>query len=207
MNLSEPWLVLEQPTDLALLRVLVRVTRSLSGRELGRLASMPNTTASRRLNTLAQQGLVKVQEAPPALLYTFNREHVLAEPVESLFRAHEELEQRLRREVASWQVAPFHVSLFGSAARRDGGPTSDIDIFIIRPASVSQDDAVWRAQLGRLGELILAWTGNRLGLSEVPQGQLRRLTRERPPVVRDLLRDAVTVAGPMPSVLFARAST
>jgi hypothetical protein len=48
---------------------------------------------------------------------------------------------------------------------------------------------------------VLAWTGNHAGLSEVSETDVRRLRRERPPVVEELRRDAITVAGPEPAEL------
>lgn len=105
----------------------------------------------------------------------------------------------MRAEISEWEIAPAHASIFGSAARGDGDTRSDIDIFVVRSARVSEDDPRWRAQLERLSDHVYAWTGNHLGLSEVSAADLRRLRRERPPVVEELRRDAITLAGPAPS--------
>jgi hypothetical protein len=48
---------------------------------------------------------------------------------------------------------------------------------------------------------VLAWTGNHAGLSEISETDTRRLRRERPPIVEELGRDAITIAGPEPSKL------
>jgi predicted nucleotidyltransferase len=129
-------------------------------------------------------------------LYTFNREHLAAPAIEQLAGIRTELERRLRTEIAAWQVAPTQVSLFGSAARGDGDARSDIDIFIVRPARVLEGDLRWRAQLERLSDHVYAWTGNNVGFSEVSAADARRLRREHPPVVKELRRDAITLAGP-----------
>jgi predicted nucleotidyltransferase len=89
----------------------------------------------------------------------------------------------LHGEVAGWQLAPVHLSIFGSAARGDGNTASDIDMFVIRPRDVSDDDQRWREQLARLSDHVFAWTGNHAGLSEVSETEMRRLRCERPPVV------------------------
>jgi len=52
-----------------------------------------------------------------------------------------------------------------------------------------------------LSDRVYAWTGNHLALSEVSAADVRRLRRERPPVVEELRRDAITLAGPEPSEL------
>jgi DNA-binding transcriptional ArsR family regulator len=186
------------------LRVLRGTTRPLTGREVARLVragSQPAVNAS--LRRLSEEGLVHAEEAGNAYLYTLNREHLAAPAVQLLADIWPELLRRLRDEIADWQVAPVHLSIFGSAARGDGGTASDIDLFVVRPGDVPDDDARWRDQLDRLADHVLAWTGNHAGLSEVSERDVRRLRRERPPVVGELSRDAITIAGPEPAELFA----
>jgi DNA-binding transcriptional ArsR family regulator len=202
MDLSRPWAPIRSPIDMEVLRVLRRTTRPLTGREVARLvrAGSPPTDNSSP-SRLSDEGLVRVEEAGNAYLYTLNREHLAAPAVELLADVWTELERRLRDEVAGWQVAPVHVSIFGSAARGDGDTASDIDIFVIRPPDVPDDDPEWRGQLDQLSDHVLAWTGNHVGLSEVSEADVRRLRRERPPVVAELSREAITIAGPEPAEL------
>ena len=53
-------------------------------------------------------------------LYTLNRQHLAAPAIELLADLRAEFQRRLRDEVAGWQVAPIHLSIFGSAARGAG---------------------------------------------------------------------------------------
>jgi len=145
-------------------------------------------------------------EAGNAYLYTFNREHLGAPSVELLAGVRSELERRLRAEITDWAIAPVHASLFGSAARGDGDVRSDIDIFVVRPTRVSADDPGWRGQLERLSDHVYDWTGNHAGLSEVSATDMRRLRRERPPIVEELRREAITLAGPAPTELLGAAA-
>lgn len=202
MNISRPWALIRSPIDMEVLLVLRGITRPLTGREVARLVragSQPAVNAA--LRRLAEEGLVRAEEAGNAYLYTFNREHLAAPAVELLAGIRSELECRLRAEVAEWEIAPAHASIFGTAARGEGGTRSDIDVFVVRPARVPEDDPRWRAQLERLADRVYAWTGNHVGLSEVSAADVRRLRRERPPVVDELRRDAITLAGPAPGEL------
>jgi len=202
MNLSRPWALLRSPIDMEVLLVLRGTTRPLTGREVARLVragSQPAVNAV--LRRLAGEGVVRSEEAGNAYLYTLNREHLGAPAIELLAGIRMELERRLRAEIAQWQVAPVHVSLFGSAARGDGDAGSDVDVFVVRPVSVAEDDPRWRAQLERLSDHVYVWTGNHAGLSEVSAADVRRLRRERPPVIEELRRDAITLAGPEPTRL------
>lgn len=179
------------------LRVLRRTTRALTGRQVARLVrtgSQP--TVNSALRRLTVEGIVHAEEAGSAYLYALNREHLAAPAVELLADLRSELERRLRAELAEWEIAPVHASIFGSAARGDGDPLSDVDVLIVRPRTVDDEDPRWREQLARLSDRILAWTGNHAGLSEVSEDDVRRLQRERPPIVDELRRDAITIAGP-----------
>jgi predicted nucleotidyltransferase len=183
--------------------VLHGTTRPLTGREVARLVragSQPTVNAA--LRRLAEDGLVRATEAGNAYLYTLNREHLGAPAIELLAGIRAEFERRLRAEIAAWKVAPAHLSLFGSAARGQGDTRSDIDVFVVRPPRVSEREPRWRAQLERLSDRIYTWTGNHVGLSEISATDIRRLRRERPPVVEELRRDAITLAGPDLAELF-----
>jgi predicted nucleotidyltransferase len=196
MDISRPWALIRSPIDMEVLLVLRGTTRPLTGREVARLVragSQPAVNAV--LRRLATEGVVHAEEAGNAYLYTLNREHLAVPALEQLLGIRSELERRLRAEIADWEIAPAHASIFGSAARGEGDTHSDIDLFVVRPARVAEDDPRWRAQLERLSSRVYGWTGNHVGLSELSAADVRRLRRERPPVVEELRRDAITLAG------------
>ena len=147
------------------------------------------------LTGLVEHGLVDRQEAGKAYLYTLNREHLAAPAVEVLAGMRAELLSRLRRAIAEWDVVPIHVSLFGSAARREGDATSDIDLFVVRPDEVSEDDSRWRAQIDELAAQVVRWTGNHAGIAEAADRETKRLRKDRPPIVAQLSNDAIVLSG------------
>ncbi|MGI8461924.1 MAG: helix-turn-helix domain-containing protein [Solirubrobacterales bacterium] len=195
MDLSKPSAVISSSLDAAVLSVLAGTTDRFTGREVARLAGRPPSSVQRALDRLVGQGLVNAREAGRAVLYKLNREHLAADAVIALAELRVELLRHLREEIGSWTVKPDHASLFGSAARGDGDTSSDIDLFVVRPAAVDEDDRRWRAQLDRLAERVHAWPGNHAGIAEVSAEEVERLRRERPAVVNDLHRDAVELAG------------
>ncbi len=133
VDLSRPWALIRSPIDMEVVLVLRGTTRPLTGREVARLVragSQPTVNAS--LRRLAEEGLVHAEEAGNAYLYTFNRQHLAAPALEQLAGIRSELERRLRTEIAEWEIAPTHASIFGSAARGDGDNSSDIDVFVVR---------------------------------------------------------------------------
>jgi hypothetical protein len=188
------------------LEVLAGTTKPLTGRQVARLASHGSDRGVRlALARLAEQGLVDTLDAPPAVLYTLNRDHIASPVVLALAGLRAALRERLRDALARWEIPPAHASLFGSAARGEGDAQSDIDLFVVRPETVDADDPPWRDQLDALHQDVERWTGNRAGISEVGEDELVRLSAERPPIVEDLERDGVTLAGRDVRRLFAAA--
>jgi predicted nucleotidyltransferase len=196
MDLARPYTAVSASLDTTVLAVLARTTLPLTGREIARLAGRSSHSGVREaLNRLSEHGLVDRKEAGRAWLYTLNREHLAAPAVEMLAAMRSTLLEHLRAVFAGWKIKPMHASLFGSAARGDGGTTSDIDLFLVRPKEVDEDDTVWIAQRDDLAVRIRRWTGNHAGIAEVGEEELRRLGAKAPPIVEELRKDAIALHG------------
>jgi predicted nucleotidyltransferase len=198
MNLSRPYTALMGGAlQGEVLSVLAGTTRPLTGRQIARLASHGSDRGLRlALNRLAEQGLVDAFDAPPSVLYSLNRDHIAAPIALELADLRAELFRRLRTAIAEWQMPAVHASMFGSAARGAGDASSDIDLLVVRPQNVGSEDPTWRGQLHDLTVAVERWTGNHAGISEVGEEELSELASKRPPVVEELERDAITLAGP-----------
>jgi predicted nucleotidyltransferase len=147
------------------------------------------------LNRLVEHGLVDRQEAGRALLYSLNREHLAAPAVDVLAGMRAELLNRIRQAIQGWKIVPVSVLLFGSTARGDGSTSSDVDLFVVRPNDVAEEDAAWRAQVDDLATQVERWTGNHAGIAESGEAELGRLREEEPPIVAELRSDAIVLAG------------
>lgn len=182
--------------------MLAGTSRPLTGREIAKLLGrQSHSGVGDALRRLVGQGLVQQEEAGRAFLFTLNREHLAAGAAEHLFDLRVELLHRIRDSVETWEIAPAHLSLFGSAARGDGGVDSDIDLFVVRPQEIDQQDEVWREQLDLIARQAEAWTGNPVRIVEVGGGEIQRLREARPTIVEELRADAIALAGPEASVL------
>lgn len=196
MDVSNPFIALMPSLDSAVLTVLARTTRPRTGREIAGVAGRSPAGVRSVLERLVEQGLVDSERAGRAYVYTLNRDHLAAAAVEALASLRARLLDRLREEIAGWEVPPAHASLFGSAARGDGDSSSDVDLFVVRPRDTDEEDATWRAQLDSLAEGVRRWTGNNAGIAELSTDQLASLMERRPPVLKELDADAITLAGP-----------
>lgn len=202
MDVARPYTALCPTLDSGVLSVLAGTTRPLTGREVARLLGRSSHSGVVGvLNRLAEQGVVDRAEAGRALLFTLNREHLVAGAVDVLAGMRAELLRRLRDAIAGWEIPPVHVCMFGSAARGEGGLDSDIDLFVVRPGAVPEEDARWREQLDELARRVVRWTGNRAGIAEVSEAEIERLRDDAPPILAELRADAITLAGPEVTVL------
>lgn len=147
------------------------------------------------LHRLTEHGLVTRVELNRAYLFALNRDHLAAPAVEMIANLRERLIEKIRNMVGEWQIAPLHVSLFGSAARGDGDTQSDIDLFVVRASDVDEDEPSWRDQIDDLSAQIQRWTGNYASVIERDESQLMRLHETQPPIFAELLSDAIVISG------------
>jgi len=196
MDLAHPYTALCSPLEGGALSVLAGTTRPMTGREIARLMGRSSHSGVLiALNRLADHGVVEREEAGRALLFTLNREHLVAPAVEVLANMRTEVIDRIRRAVESWEIAAVHVSLFGSFARGEGGIDSDIDLLVVRPKKVGRENPHWREQVDLLARQVRRWTGNPAGIVEVGKEEVARLRKEEPPILDELRSDAIAVIG------------
>jgi hypothetical protein len=196
MDVSRPYSAVAPTVEGDVLVVLAGTTLPLTGRQVARLARRGSVAGvAKALDRLGRQGLVRRLEAPPASLYTLNRQHVAAPVAEALAGLRLEFLSRLRNALSAWAIQPVHASMFGSAARGDGALDSDVDIFVVRPAAVDSEDATWSEQLAGIGDLVFASTGNRAGIVDFAEQDIKQMLEESPPVLDELRRDAIDLAG------------
>jgi len=160
-----------QPLDDAFQsRSYVKVLRALhaipegvdvSTREVARRAGVTHPTASGVLEQFRRQGVVRVRRTVWADEYRVNPEHVLWGQVRSLLRwerrVREDLLAFLTSEIverAPWVTAAY---VFGSVARGDMQPDSDIDVALICPRNRT---ATAKKAMESLGERTVERFGN-----------------------------------------------
>jgi predicted nucleotidyltransferase len=195
MDFRQPLRVVTPTLDAEVLRVLAGTTAGLTGREISRLMGSKTHEGTRRvLERLVTQGIVLREPVGRAYSYQLNRDHLAAPHVEGLAALRLELVARLRRRIGEWRTAPLLAVLFGSVARGDADPTSDVDLLVIRPAKIDPDSDEWRDQLLDLERSTTAWTGNDTRVLEYDERELRAEAREES-VLREALVDGIELYG------------
>jgi predicted nucleotidyltransferase len=125
--------VLGSPTKVRLLRSLLSSDRrGRTGRELARQARVSTAQAARDLNDFAEVGIIDRTVSGRSYTWRLNKDHVLFEPLQSLFtheaNLRDDLVRALSKELRSAPVATAR--LFGSFARGDERSDSDVDLYI-----------------------------------------------------------------------------
>ena len=146
------------------------------------------------LLTLLDDGLV--YKVPGG--YVLNREHVAADAVTSLASLHGALVGRIRSWLEQRDEPVVAAGLYGSAARRDGGSDSDIDLVVVIRNGESDQLA------DELADAVERWTGNRGHVQGFTVEEHARLIDEALPLVASWERDLQPIIGTRRTLLGAR---
>jgi predicted nucleotidyltransferase len=192
----------------AVLRVLAATTVPLTGNKIAELSGgvVSQSGVSKAIGPLVKSGLVTCERAGSANLYLLNRDHVAAPAVLAAAGGREELFARMAAAAQTWSVKPVAVWVFGSAARGQATPASDVDVLVVRPDTVPVDDDRWEAQTLMLSENVLRWSGNVCQVLEYSEAEFATLVAADDRLVRALRDDAVVLAGRSPRQMTKAAS-
>lgn len=150
-------------TKALVLEVLLEIEAPLTGRAIARAAEVSPTTASIGLRELVAKRLVMASSSGSAVTYRINETHRLVPTLQRLMsssrKAEEELVERVHRGLPG---SPLGLYLFGSVARGDDDPQSDVDILVVAPDRSAAD--AWRSEAGSLGERLSVWLGRTVNL-------------------------------------------
>lgn len=195
MDWTTPLRSLAPTLDATVLEVLAGTERGLGAGQIARSGGRGTRQGiALAIDRLVTQGLVIAWPTNRGHMYTLNRDHVLADAVLQATGARDILLERLRASFGNLTPVPLHASVFGSFARHEAGPTSDIDVLVVTPQGAPHDDA-WYDQLHQLGQRVQAWSGNRLEYLTFTHEELGRTVHRHEPIVDSWLADCVTVFG------------
>jgi uncharacterized protein len=133
--------VLGSTAKVRIIRALIPRTSPVSGNELRTLARIRSKSGLKTaLDDLTELGILEREDTRRIRLFRINRSHDLAGPLVALFRAESmrlgELRQALQEilEAGAVQEDTLSIILFGSNARGDARPTSDLDLLVVTRA-------------------------------------------------------------------------
>lgn len=192
MDFAHPLRVVAPTLDGDVLAVLAGADAEFSGRRIHRLVGHASEPGIRKaVERLVDQGIVLRRRAGSANLYQLNRQHVSAEAIELLAQVRSQLIAWLQEAIASWEIVPRCAAVFGSVARGQAGPDSDLDLLVVRPSEVDEEDTTWTSQLGSLQHSATAWTGNDARIVELGEDELAQAE----PLLAEIVEEGIALSG------------
>lgn len=177
------------------LAVLAETTAELNLSTLARLAGVSVAQASRVMPKLVQLGLVERRELPPSSQFRLVRENVAAQAIIDLARSRDNALKRLGESTAAVPFEPVSIIAFGSFARGEADEQSDLDVVVVRPEDIDEDDDDWASAVQRWSDEARAITGNRVEVLEVSHDEVRTRLASQSPLWSDILKVGITVHG------------
>ena len=186
-------------------RVLASHGGSLGVSDIARRAKLTLPSTRDALRRLRDSGMVTGVGAGRSMVYALRMNHPLARPLVALYAAEREQADAvldiIRTAAAALRPAPLGVWLYGSVARNEDHPGSDIDVAI---ATADRDPT---PQADALREAITAAApqhAHRVSVVAIGPADVSRLAGEGAGFWRDLERDAVVLAGDAPAGVLER---
>lgn len=196
MDVSNPMADVVPSAHGPVLAVLASTTTPLTGRAIAELTqprvSQPRVASI--LNELAEAGLANRTPAGSASLFSLNREHLAADPIEALASLRTRLWERMAEHASGWTHEPDAVVVYGSAARGDGDSTSDIDLLVIRPTAID-DEEDWHHDLTDFADQVTRWTGNPCEILDRSSEELRSMAAAGERLLGAIRRDGRAIVG------------
>lgn len=177
--------------------MLANTSNELTGSTIAALTDgrVSQTGASKALRRLVASGLVEARPAGSAILYRLNHDHLAAPAIMELATMTDALIRRLQDLVAGWELQPAAIALFGSSARGDSGPDSDIDLLVVRADNTPAEESTWLDQVDGLSEAVRKWTGNTCEILEYSRSEMASLVASGDGLVDNLRNDAISIVG------------
>lgn len=195
MNFVRPIEAIVPGAQGRVLAVLAETTAELNLRTVARLAGVSLAQASRVLPGLVALGVVERREVPPSSLFRLVPEHVASQALLALARSTENVLVEMGRLADAMPRSPLSVIVFGSFARGEAGPDSDVDIVVVRPAEIDEDDEEWAGSIETWRHNLRRLTGNPIELFEVSADEAAAKLVGRSPLWSDIRRDGRIVHG------------
>ncbi len=177
------------------LAVLAETTAELNLSTVARLAGVSQAQASRLLPGLVELGIVERREIPPSSLFRLVPEHVASRLLLGLSRADDAVELEIGEIARRLPHRPVSVIVFGSLARGTAGVGSDIDLVVVRPDDIDEDDDGWAASIEQLRSAVAHLTGNPVEVLEVGADQAAARLADDDGLWAAIRRDGVVVHG------------
>lgn len=186
--------VLGSKTKVAILRYLSLTGLELNGRQIARAIGISPPTVNRALAELVKEGVLIQRNVGRTYLYRLNGDNRLAaELIVPLFQKEKYLLKRALSEVLDGVPSILSAVLYGSLARGEEEPFSDVDLLIVTDDGVKARDVLEERAVNFLERY-----GNVLSLYILGLDEFKSLYQQRDEWLREILAEGRVVVGQPP---------
>ena len=178
-----------------ILATLARTTQEVSLSALAELSEVSLAHAARIVPRLVELGLVERRDVPPAVVVKLVPEHLASQPILMLADLRHAFLKELRESAGRLVPAPVNVTLFGSFSRGDDDARSDVDMVVVRPSTVDEDDWTWAESIARWETYVRRISGNAPNIIEVGECEVPKLIKSRRPLWQAIGREGIALQG------------
>lgn len=188
--------ILGQSSKVKILRFLINSQAQLNGREIAKAISLSHVNAHAALKSLCRHGLVNRRSVGRSIIYWLNEEHFLVKNIlRPIFEKEAEIFQELSQVILkkSKSPPPLSIILFGSFAKNNASPDSDIDVVIVYPEH--KNNSLIKKELFGAQRQIALLFGNHLAGIPMKVGEFQKRFRRNENFVREVSKTGVIIYG------------
>lgn len=188
--------ILGQASKVKILRFLVNSQAQLNGREIAKNVRLSHVKTHAALKDLSRHGLVNVRSVGKSLVYWLNEEHIL---INEIIRPMFEKEATFFRVIikvilkTSKAPLPLSIALFGSFAKNNALPDSDIDVVIVYPDN--KNISLSAEELAGAEKKITLLFGNRLAAIPMKIGEFRNKFQGKNRFIKEIFKTGKVIYG------------
>ena len=178
---------------IAILRALQDSREGMSGRAIARQAGINHQACAMALRNLESLGILRRQGTAKVQLIGLNFENdLIGELILPLLRKERDLLMRVRRDVADiFQKDTLAITLFGSVARKQDLPGSDLDVLLVVKGS---EKARVMDQATRASSACAKKYGVRLSPLVWTLREARQKVKMSDPLMRNILSEGIDLS-------------
>lgn len=187
--------LLGDPIHIRVFRILHRHPEGMSGRALALLAETSPFKINQVLRYLVSQGVLTQKAVGRANIYQLNPHHIFVTDVaQKLLEFEDGIFSRMgKRIMQTLKPKPIAILLYGSIARGEETPQSDIDLMIV------YKDGIEAGKIPATGDIVLELLnriyGNPASIRRAFVSDIQQPIREHQELIRNIIKEGKSIAG------------
>jgi len=193
-----------QKSKIKILRFLYLYKKESTIREVSKGTGVTPPNASRILKELEVEGVVIAKKAGRSILHSLNSKHYL---IRNIILPVFEKEQKVKVNLAKLFKLKLNfpvksIILFGSIARKNEKPNSDIDLLFVIPNR--GDPEKLREKISALNPLFISYFGNSIAPLIMKQSKFLSELKKGNKLLKSILKDGEVLVGQLISELLCQ---